>query len=122
MSIRSLDHVNIATERLAETRAFFVEVLGLVEGYRPNFDFAGHWLYSGERAVVHLVQSATPVTPSEGGALNHFAFDVGELDAVLAKLDARGLRYRLTGTPDGRSRQAFLKDPNGAVVELNEKT
>ena len=35
MSVLTLDHVNIATDKLAETRAFFIDVLGLTEGPRP---------------------------------------------------------------------------------------
>ena len=43
MTVYGIDHVNIATRKLAETRAFYVDVLGLVEGERPDFPFAGHW-------------------------------------------------------------------------------
>ena len=43
-----LDHINIATPRLAESRDFYVEVLGLQEGPRPPFEFDGYWLYGLE--------------------------------------------------------------------------
>jgi catechol 2,3-dioxygenase-like lactoylglutathione lyase family enzyme len=57
--ILDLDHINIATDRLAETRAFFVEVLGLTERWRPDFPFDGHWLYAGDKPVVHLMTRPT---------------------------------------------------------------
>ena len=67
--IRLIDHVNIATEKLQETRDFFVEVLGLEEGWRPEaFGFQGHWLYAGGRPIVHLQQAKGPVVTSRESA------------------------------------------------------
>ncbi|MET0274655.1 MAG: VOC family protein [Phenylobacterium sp.] len=119
MPIRTIDHVNIATERLEETRAFYVEVLGLIEGYRPPFDFDGYWLYAGDRAIVHMQTADRPVLPSQASALNHFAFDVDALDPILAELDRRAIPYRAIDVPGTKIRQAFLQDPNGVRVELN---
>jgi len=117
--IRLIDHVNIATEKLAETRDFFVEVLGLAEGPRPDFAFEGHWLYADGRAIVHLQRARGPAGPSSLSALNHAAFEVGDIDAVAARLDARGVTYRMTQVPGAPVRQIFLEDPNGVLVELN---
>ena len=119
MSIRTIDHVNIATQRLEATRAFYVEVMGLTEGFRPPFEFPGYWLYAGERAIVHMQEANGPVGPSQASALNHFAFDVDALDPILAELDKRGIAYRAVDVPETRIRQAFLQDPNGVRVELN---
>lgn len=121
MTIRLVDHVNIATERLEETKDFFVEVLGLKVGWRPPFAFDGYWLYAGERAIVHMQTAPRPVGPSADSALNHFAFDVDDLDRLLARLDPRGIPYRAVGVPGTDIRQAFLLDPNGVRVELNHK-
>jgi catechol 2,3-dioxygenase-like lactoylglutathione lyase family enzyme len=119
MPIRLVDHVNVATQRLEETRAFFVDVLGLVEGYRPDFGFAGHWLYAGDRAIVHLQQSDGPVGPSAASALNHVAFDISDFDVMVAKLEAHSVAYRAVAVPGTSIRQIFLLDPNGVQVELN---
>ena len=121
MSIRHVDHINIATRKLEETRAFFVDVLGLKEGYRPPFDFPGYWLYAGDAAVVHMQLASQDVGPSDASALNHFAFDVDDLDSLLARLDGHGVPYRAVGVPGTEIRQAFLHDPNGVRVELNFK-
>ena len=122
MTIRIVDHVNIATERLEETRAFYVDALGLTEGYRPDFSFPGYWLYAGDRPVVHMQPSNGTVGPSEASALNHFAFDVADLDAMLVRLDAMGVAYQARDIPGGNGRQAFLQDPNGVRLELNFRT
>lgn len=121
MTIRLVDHINIATEKLEETKAFFVEVMGLKEGYRPDFSFPGYWLYAGERAIVHMQTSTGPVTSSHQSALNHFAFDVSELAPILKRLDERGVAYRAVTVPGTRIEQAFFDDPNGVRVELNHK-
>jgi len=63
MAIRGIDHINIGTHRLEETRAFFRDVLGLTEGWRPDFPFGGAWLYAGDGAVVHLVDLAETKRP-----------------------------------------------------------
>ena len=68
MALDRLDHYSIRTTDLDTTRNFYVEVLGLAEGYRPSFDFPGHWLYCGERAVVHLIG----IDPDDGQGLVDF--------------------------------------------------
>jgi catechol 2,3-dioxygenase-like lactoylglutathione lyase family enzyme len=119
MAIRGVDHINIGTNRLEETVAFFRDAIGLEPGWRPDFQFGGAWLYAGEQAVVHLVDLASPKHPSSEAALDHFAFRIDDWDAALARLDAAGVKYRAVAIPDTPIRQAFLRDPNGVNIELN---
>ena len=44
MSLTSLDHCSIRTVKLGETRDFYVNILGMVDGDRPDFPFPGAWL------------------------------------------------------------------------------
>jgi catechol 2,3-dioxygenase-like lactoylglutathione lyase family enzyme len=119
--IRVIDHINIATEKLAQTRDFFVEVLGFEEGPRPDFGVPGYWLYAGGRAIVHLQLARGPVSASRESALNHAAFEVSDLDALAARLDKRGVAYRMNQSPGAPVRQIFLEDPNGVLLELNSR-
>jgi catechol 2,3-dioxygenase-like lactoylglutathione lyase family enzyme len=119
MAISGIDHINIGTHRLDETRAFFRDVLGLMEGWRPNFPFGGAWLYAGDRAVVHLVELAAPRGPSADAALDHFAFGIDDYDDIVRKLDAAGVDYRATDVPGAPIRQIFIRDLNGVNIELN---
>ena len=115
--ITGLNHANISTPKLKETCAFFIDVLGLKIGPRPNFaGFDGAWLYAGDQAVLHLVERSE--TRAREGALDHFSFTVTDFDAALAHLDAKGVPYLAMDIPDGFGRQAFVKDPNGVTVEL----
>lgn len=58
IAVRRLDHVAIKTPRLAESRDFYVQVIGLTVGPRPAFAFSGLWLYAGQDDVVHLAGTA----------------------------------------------------------------
>ena len=115
--IVGLDHANIYTARLKETVAFYIDVLGLEDGPRPQFaGFNGAWLYGGGRPIVHLVEAAEERTPK--GALDHFSFAVDDLEPMLKRLEAHNVPYRVTDIPGGFGRQAFVVDPNGVKVEL----
>lgn len=119
--IRALDHINIRTADLAATKAVFIDVLGLTEGWRPPFPFPGAWLYAGEKDVVHLVQVDQPAASSEGSALDHFAFEISDYDEALRRVEASGLKFRTTVTPGTSVKQLFVRDPNGVTLELNWK-
>ena len=119
MAIRGIDHINIGTHRLEETRAFFRDVLGLTEGWRPDFPFGGAWLYAGDGAVVHLVDLAETKRPSIEAALDHFAFRIDDYDDALRRLDAAGVPYRAVAVPNAPIRQINLRDHNGVNIELN---
>jgi catechol 2,3-dioxygenase-like lactoylglutathione lyase family enzyme len=117
--IIDLNHVNIVTAKLDETRDFFTDVLGLTVGYRPDFGVPGWWLYAGDKPVVHLIapaegEAARP-TPSP---FDHAAFEIADADAAMARLKQHGVSFRQFDAPDGRARQLFFREPNGVTIEL----
>lgn len=119
MTVTLLDHINIVTDRLAETRDFFINVLGMEEGNRPDFKFPGHWLYVGGRALVHLVGVDDARRASSEVALDHFAFAASDYDETLARLTGHGVDYVANDIADAGIRQLFIRDPNGVTIELN---
>ena len=119
MMVKGLNHINIGTHRLAETRAFFQDVLGLTDGWRPDFPFGGAWLYCGDDAVVHLVELAAPKSSSSQSALDHVAFTIDDYDATLTRLQALGIKTRCVDIPGSPIRQINIIDPNGVNIELN---
>ncbi len=114
-----LDHINVVTENLAETEAFFVDVIGLKTGFRPPFKFAGSWLYgdADRPAIVHLVER----TPEPGGTglLDHVAFKGGEFDPLLERLKAHDLEYEVREVPGTGDRQVFFLAPFGLRIEVD---
>ncbi len=124
-----LDHVNIITDRLAETAQFYAEVLDLEErdGPPPSRPELVRWMYdSSGQAILHLNSVDCPrafdrkVEPgAETGAIHHVALRCGDFDAVIARLDARGADYKLNDLSAIGLRQVFTADPNNVLLELN---
>lgn len=133
MPLTQLDHCSIRTTKLAETRTFYVDVLGLTVGPRPVFPFPGMWLYRGERAVVHVIGidpndssglqdylGERALDASGGtGTIDHIAFTATDLAGMRAQLSAAGLEFRERAVPNLALHQIFVVDPNGVTLELN---
>lgn len=122
MRVTQLNHyaLRVAPEELAGVAAFYVELLGLTEGYRPSFPFPGRWLYCGDTAVVHLLgtgqaRAGAPAT----GRLDHIAFSATGLAEMRARLARRNIPYTERSVPDLDLHQLFLLDPEGVQIELN---
>jgi len=107
-------HVSINVSDVDAAKDFYVDVLGLTErSDRPDFGFGGAWLDVGGQQV-HLIEGTVPE-----GVGQHFAIEVHDLDDVVAELRGRGIKVsdpRAVAT----SRQSFLKDPCGNLVELQQ--
>ncbi|HZS83793.1 MAG TPA: VOC family protein [Stellaceae bacterium] len=118
MTVQGMEHFTVLAEDLEATRAFYGELLGLEEGYRPPLGFPGAWLYAGGRAVLHII-AGRGLPESRAGVLDHMAFAASDLAGTLAKLERRGLDYTLRRQAETRVWQLFFHDPNGAKVELD---
>ena len=59
-----------------------------------------------------------PAACATDGALEHVAFFTGRFDEVVEVIQARKLEHTVRTLPDGSLRQCFLRDPNGALVEI----
>jgi len=118
MPISGMNHFTVLTDDLAATTAFYVGLLGLTEGFRPDFGFPGAWLYAGEQAILHVIAGrGVPANPR--GAIDHMAFSARDLRGVVARLAERGIAYDLRRVPSTGAWQLFCTDPSGARVELD---
>ncbi|TAN07317.1 MAG: diguanylate cyclase [Rhodanobacteraceae bacterium] len=123
MSATGLGHANLRAPAatIEQLRRFYIDIVGLHAGVRPQFSSgsSGHWLYAGNRAVLHLTVTADcAVTAQPPGVFNHIAFDCDDLDAAKARLDAAGITYRIDVVDELQQVQLFLADPTGVGVEL----
>ena len=123
MKIDTLDHINIRTMKMEETKDWYCGVLGLEVGFRPPFDEHGYWLYAGGVAIVHLSygEDGAPrrtVREAMGDGLDHIGLSGTGYHDMLARLRRLSVAHdkRLVG--GGRIAQVFLHDPNGVLVEL----
>ncbi|MEX0959585.1 MAG: VOC family protein [Burkholderiales bacterium] len=118
MSIDGMNHFTVLTEDLDASRDFYIEILGLEEGYRPPLGFPGVWLYSGEQAVLHII-AGRPLPEPRAGVLDHMAFSASDLPATVNKLQSRRIEYTLRRQAESGVWQLFCFDPSGAKVELD---
>ncbi len=118
MPISGMNHFTVLTSDLPASKAFYVDLLGLTEGFRPDLGFPGAWLYAGDQAVLHIV-AGRGVPASPRGVIDHMAFSARDLRAVAARLTERGVAYDLRRLPSTGAWQLFCLDPSGARVELD---
>lgn len=110
----ALHHVSLNVDDVVAALCFYSDVLGLVpRPDRPDLPFGGAWLDAGGQQV-HLIEGRPP--PGLG---QHFALQVGDLDAAVSELRGRGVKVS-DPRPVGSSRQAFVTDPAGNLVELHQ--
>lgn len=118
MPIVAMNHFTVLARDLEATKEFYVGVLGLVEGYRPDLGMPGAWLYSGDAAVLHII-AGRPLPADPRGVLDHMAFSADDLSGTVAKLKSKGIAYDLRRQAESGAWQLFCFDPNGARVELD---
>lgn len=111
-----LQHVNIPSTDLESSREFYIEKLGLPELPRPAFESPGVWVGAGPENAIHISQ-----VPALGpNPNNHFALEVENLEGLLDVLERRGVAFQRSAHVPAAGRQAFLSDPDGNVIELNQ--
>jgi glyoxylase I family protein len=110
-----LHHVSICVRDVDEAREFYTGVLGMTVADRPEELGDGLWLSCGG-GQVHLLASDEPRSQRD-----HFALRVDDVDAAVAEIQALGVEVmRIPHIADGVGHQAFLNDPSGNLVELNQ--
>ncbi len=118
MPISGMNHFTVVAQDLEATKAFYVDLLGLSEGFRPDLGFPGAWLYAGGEAILHLVGGRKPPADPRG-VIDHMAFSARDLRGTVAALQERGIEFTLGRLPSSGTWQLFCFDPNGARVELD---
>jgi catechol 2,3-dioxygenase-like lactoylglutathione lyase family enzyme len=131
MPVLGLQHVNIRTQDLQQTIAFFRDVLSMKVGTSPLSTSTenGAWVFDeNDVAIVHLAKASMvypsdaklPFEPTQGsGALHHVALECSGYDEILERLKSRGLEFFAHDIPQVQLRQVFVSDPNGILFELN---
>jgi catechol 2,3-dioxygenase-like lactoylglutathione lyase family enzyme len=122
-TITELNHINIRTNKMEETKDFYEKVIGLKAGFRPPFRDFGYWMYAGDTAIVHLSSAeagSDPRTNPEGmgDGLDHIGLTGKGLKAFEGHLKKLGITYTSQLAGGGRLVQLFIDDPNGVKVEI----
>ncbi|MFN2527565.1 MAG: VOC family protein [Candidatus Baltobacteraceae bacterium] len=115
----AIDHVQLAmpVDGEAMARAFYVEVLGMVEVPKPAelAERGGCWFESGA-VHIHLGAQMTEFKPARKA---HPALVCTAFDDLMARLQDEGVQIRFdeNATP----RRAFVDDAFGNRIELIER-
>lgn len=118
MTIEGMNHFTVLTRDLEKSKAFYINVLGLKEGYRPPSDFSGAWLYFKDQPILHLI-SDRPMPTESPGVIDHMAFTASNLQSVVNTLNQQGIKFKLQRMNELEIWQLFCHDPDGAKVELD---
>ena len=130
MTILGIDHINIVTDRLEETVAFYSQLLGLARDVVPVkvAGKPGAWMRDASgAAIIHLSVFDADRHSAEGvhlggtgsGALHHVALRASDYDGLLARVKAMGLVHQLSDFSAMNLRQIFVEDPNHIRLEFN---
>jgi catechol 2,3-dioxygenase-like lactoylglutathione lyase family enzyme len=143
VTIERMDHVGIVVDDLADAVAFFLE-LGLE--LQGEAEVGGEWVdrvvgLEGVRSQIAMLQTPdghsrvelskfhAPTADwghqraaSNTPGLRHITFAVDDLDAVLARLQARGAELvGELGRYEDSYRLCYLRGPAGIIVELGQR-
>lgn len=124
------EHVGTTSANLDATIAFYCDLLGLTLALRKKSDRGemafldtGSGMLEVACPVAHISRSRD-VPPHEAG-MRHLTFAFDNVDALVEKLEAAGVeileRPRPAFFTEMIRRVAFVRDPDGIVVELIER-
>lgn len=110
----AVHHVALNVSDVEAAVAFYTETLGgTLRGDRPDFGIDGAWIDLGGQQV-HLIEAPVPRNLGQ-----HFAIQVGDLEAAVAELRAKGIEVA-DPVPSAGNLQTFINDPAGNPVELHQ--
>jgi catechol 2,3-dioxygenase-like lactoylglutathione lyase family enzyme len=132
MPLNHMQHFLVQSEDVEKTKDWYVNVLGLKEGYTPDFKFPVYWLYIEDQDVLHLTQGGKDVSQNRmtylgqqsqdtrgSGVIDHIAFHASDLHGMIRHFEERNIRFTERQVDSQGLYQLFLSDPNGIKIELN---
>ena len=118
MSVHAIHHASLIVADTSKALRFYQDLLGLELLARPDLGYPGAWLAIGVQQL-HLLElpSPDPKTgrPAHVGRDRHLALAVGDLDALVAEMEAIGVACARSHS--GRA-AVFCRDPDGNGIEL----
>ena len=128
MLLNKIHHIAIICSDYARSKAFYTEILGLKvirEVYRETRQSYKLDLELNGQYVIELFSfPAPPPRPSrpEALGLRHLAFEVDDLDVVVAYLQQHGCVVEPIRVDEfTEKRFTFVADPDGLPIEFYEK-
>jgi catechol 2,3-dioxygenase-like lactoylglutathione lyase family enzyme len=119
MPIRN-EHVHffLSASAIPESQAWYAKMFGAKAGTRNNAPVAD---IPGVQLRYNKVDTAQ--APTKGRILDHIGFDVLDLKAFIAKLEANGVKLDRPYSVNAQNGVAiaFITDPWGTYIEINQR-
>lgn len=127
MKINHVQHIAVNTKNIAESIAFYTDIMGFPLSSRADMgDCELVYMQVGGDCYIELFDLRGSVThqaaPETQAGLRHIAFDVDDVAGWEAFLKEKGVPFVLTATemPQIGKRAILVLDPNNVVIELCE--
>lgn len=111
-----LCEIALFTDDVEAVLTFYRRILG--SGPLWQSDDGGQLVSDGVALLVHRTLSAAPGMPPNE---SHVAFSVPDLEATVAALEADGLHVIAGPETYDWGRSAYLRDPDGRLVEIAQE-
>ncbi len=117
--------VRYLVDDVEESIAFYVSKLGfeIEKNFAPAIAILVHGdltlLVSGPKASASKPMLDGTI-PSPGGGWNRILLDFDDLESVVAKLQANGVKFRNDILDGVGGKQVICEDPSGNVIELTQ--
>jgi len=115
-----LHHIHFFGQQNVEMEAWYVKTFGAKA--RPANPGSAFVTADLPGVALNFTPSPTPVVGTQGRAIDHIGFEIKNLEAFTKKLEADGIKLERPYTKVAGSNLAlaFIKDPWGTYIELNE--
>ncbi len=126
MFLQKQHHIAIICTDYAKAKEFYMDKLGFQlyrEIYRPAQNDYLRMLRLGDTVLELFIKPDAPerVTNPEALGLRHLAFQVEDIEPVVAWLNDNGIETEpIRVDPYNGGRFTFFKDPDGLPLELHE--
>lgn len=118
---KGLTHIQLVVRDLERSLGFYTRVFGLQERFREG----DHMVFLNTPASQDLItlnqSSRAAGLAGDNGGIDHFGFqltDGSDLDAAIAEVEAAGGKLINRGEHAPGARFAYIRDPDGYVIEL----
>jgi len=122
--IKGLSHACYLVSDLEATLDFYRDGLGLPVAFEYVDEAGvptGAYVHVGERTFIELFQRDPEPTPGDA-SYRHISLEVGDMEGTVAELRQRGLTVTGLKMGNDNSWQAWLTDPDGNRIELQQFT
>jgi len=111
-------HFYLPQANIPESQAWYAKIFGAQPGKQAN----GAATDDLPGTQLRFAKVAAAQAPTKGRILDHIGFDISDLQGFIKKLDANGVKLdRPYSRNDTGVGIAFITDPWGTYIELNER-